>query len=133
MGGAKREGKVSAASVAARVATADSRARRRQGKEPQPGVRARSSSESVTAQPPMRQARYGLLALLLLSACRAGSPDEPQRVPECEDYLRALAACHQLDAAALDRTGLLAKSDDDRERLKSVCALNLHRVTQACR
>lgn len=98
------------------------------------GVRRRALAWTRVRDPDWRvRFGFGLICALLLCACRAGSPDEPQRVPECEDYLRALAACHQLDAAALDRTGLLAKSDDDRERLKSVCALNLHRVTQACR
>jgi hypothetical protein len=106
----------------------------------------RDRSNSLTARPAAnhsrttaarQRCRQDFLLLLLVSMCgcgsRATSGGAPEPVPECQQYENALASCFHRDVPFVSQATMTPKSDADRERIRTICAANLQRITTACR
>lgn len=77
-----------------------------------------------------------VLPLALLTACSSSHAGPGNggdlRVPECEAYAQRVASCfHRDDLAGVIATR--AHSEEERDRIRAVCSLNLQRLTAACR
>jgi hypothetical protein len=97
-----------------------------------------SSRESCRADGGMRalRARWAILPLLATMSplgCRANVADTDQTVPECREYESQWARCTGDRAAIATQPEMLAKTEADRLRLKTLCSSNLERLKQACR
>jgi hypothetical protein len=66
-------------------------------------------------------------------ACRSSSPQSDEVVAECREYEVQWARCTGNHAAIATQPEMLAKTDLDRLRLKTLCTSNLERLKQACR
>ncbi len=77
-----------------------------------------------------------LLAILALAGgcgSRSGKSDAPaEPIPECQSYERAFNRCMGRDAGIANQTAALAKTDAQRAEMKSLCAINLQRIKEAC-
>jgi hypothetical protein len=72
------------------------------------------------------------LAIGALS-CRARTTDDPEPVAECQEYERLFARCTGIDAAISTQPEALARSDEDRQRIRKICWSNLSRLKESCR
>jgi hypothetical protein len=78
-----------------------------------------------------------VLFLGMLVACGSRSssqtpiPQEP--IPECVEYERTFARCNGVDAGILAQPAAIPSTRADRDRLRTLCAVNLDRLKQACR
>jgi hypothetical protein len=84
----------------------------------------------------MFRARWAILPLLATMSplgCRSNVADTDQTVPECREYESQWARCTGNRAAIATQPEMLAKSEADRLRLKTLCSSNLERLKQACR
>jgi len=78
-----------------------------------------------------------VVPLALFTACSSGSHagsgnGGDLRVPECEAYAQRAASCFQRD----DLVGVIATrahSEEERDRMRAACSMNLQRLTAACR
>ncbi len=79
-------------------------------------------------------ASSALCALIpALSSCRARTTDDPEPVAECQEYERVFARCMHVDAGISTQPEALAKTDEDRERIRKICSSNLARLRESCR
>lgn len=68
-------------------------------------------------------------------ACRGGPTSEAvtsQPVEECKQYEAALRSCFHRNVSFAHQSFVLAKSDEDRKRIKEICSDNLRRIQTAC-
>lgn len=79
-----------------------------------------------------RRAVVLLLAIAVVS-CRARTTDDPKPVAECQEYERLFARCTGVDAAISTQPATLAKTDEDRQRIRKICLSNLVRLKKSCR
>lgn len=71
--------------------------------------------------------------LLVLCGCHIGAGDEPKPVPECQAYEKALAACTKRNVPVASQPAALASTEEQRQRLKKLCAANLQLLNESCR
>ena len=81
----------------------------------------------------IRARAMGLAMTVLVVACRAGSGDAPEPVPECQEYERLYNSCMGQKLAIASQPAALASSEEQRARLKKLCSENLARLKQGCR
>jgi hypothetical protein len=78
----------------------------------------------------------GILAIIALAVgcgSRSGKSDAPaEPIPECLSYERAFNRCMGRDAGIASQTAALARTDSERAEMKSLCAINLQRIKEAC-
>lgn len=78
-----------------------------------------------------------LVLLAGVAACgsrsSSGATSGLDPIPECEEYERTFARCNGLDAGIMNQSAATPKTPGDRDRLRSLCTINLERLKQACR
>ena len=81
----------------------------------------------------MRMAR-GVIATLVafLGACSNHVASDP--VPECQEYEATLSSCfHRPPSGFASQASLIPKTEQDRERIRETCSVNLARLKTSCR
>jgi hypothetical protein len=84
-----------------------------------------------------RQWALGFGCIVLSTGCGSTRSDAepPKPIAECQQYETALAHCMgqpvSLPLAAAD--AVVGKSSDEREEMRSLCQINLQRITSVCR
>lgn len=73
------------------------------------------------------------VVILTVSSCRGRTTDDPEPVAECQEYEHLFARCMHVDAAISTQPEALAKTDEDRERIRKICSTNLVRLRESCR
>jgi hypothetical protein len=84
-----------------------------------------------------RPAHAFLFSFLLVLSCggcrRADNNGQPRPVAECEEYEQRVARCTGRHMAIATQPAALASTDEQRERLKKLCLVNIERLNQSCR
>jgi hypothetical protein len=82
------------------------------------------------------RALLGVVVATLLAACgghRAdAAPDAGKPVAECVAYQQMLARCSGVDVPVATQANAIPKNDADRDRLATLCAANLDRLSHSC-
>jgi hypothetical protein len=73
------------------------------------------------------------LLLFAMPSCRVRTTDDPEPVAECQEYERAFARCTGVDAGISTQPEALAKTEEERQRIRQICSSNLVRLRQTCR
>lgn len=77
---------------------------------------------------------WAFTAFTLLASCgqKNTASDQPQPVPECVAYEKAMAACFHRDLPFATQPSVLPANDADRARIRSMCIENMARLRRSC-